>query len=256
MLEQRRLLSVASRSQTWADLPIAAQQATSAAIGQDQPAYHATFETSGVSLVNTANGFTAQLRAGTVVVSAGLDTWSMSLKAMDYGACAQSLGSLQTLTSGNRVNCNYGAIDEWYVNGPGGLEQGFNVAPPSATASLTVALALGGNMTSTVNAASDALTLTRPDGSTALVYSGLTACDSMRKTLPATLQVQTADGRQELLIQIDTTGAAGMITIDPFVQEAKLPAPHGNADVGFGSTVRLTATQWWWGALRYNQRKH
>ncbi len=45
-------------------------------------------------------------------------------------------GTAETSVNGNRVDCNYGTIDEWYINGPGGLEQGFNVrrshspAPP------------------------------------------------------------------------------------------------------------------------------
>ena len=42
-------------------------------------------------------------------------------------------GRAETSANGNRVDCNYGTIDEWYVNGPVGLEQGFTVPalPPS-----------------------------------------------------------------------------------------------------------------------------
>ena len=53
----------------------------------------------------------------------------MSLVGLGYGGAVQPVGTAQTSANGNRVDCNYGTIDEWYVNGPGGLEQGFNVTP-------------------------------------------------------------------------------------------------------------------------------
>ena len=172
---------VAVQHQTLADLPVAAQHAISSAIGQDQSAYHAASAAAGVTLANPANGFTAQVQSGALHVSAGSDTWDMSLAGLGYGGAVQPVGTAQTSASGNRVDCNYGTIDEWYVNGPGGLEQGFTVAPlpqSDASGSLTVELALGGDLTGTVNAAGDGLTLSRPDGSAALGYTGLAACDA------------------------------------------------------------------------------
>ena len=122
---------------TLADLPVAAQHAISSAIGQDQSAYHAASGAAGVTLANPANGFTAKVQSGALRVSAGSDTWDMSLAGLGYGGAMQPVGTAQTSTNGNRVDCNYGTIDEWYVNGPGGLEQGFtvNVAPQGATGS-------------------------------------------------------------------------------------------------------------------------
>ena len=227
-LEDRRLLSLAAgsatRSQTLADLPIAAQQSISSAIGQDQPAYHAVAGAARVALANAANGFTAQVQSGALQVSAGADTWNMSLAGLGYGDAVQPVGTAETSVSGNRVDCNYGAVDEWYVNGPAGLEQGFTAAPQGATgsasASLTVELALGGDLTGTVNAAGDGLTLSRPDGSAAaLGYTGLVAYDAAGKTLPASLEVRADGAHQDLLIQVNTTGAQGPITIDPLLQE-------------------------------------
>ena len=197
-------------------------------------------------MANPANGFTAQVQSGALQVSAGSDTWDMSLDGLGYGGAVQPVGTAQTSANGNRVDCNYGSIDEWYVNGPGGLEQGFTVAAlpqagaRSASASLTVELALGGDLTATVNAAGDGLTLTRPDGSAALGYTGLTAYDATGKTLPASLEVQTDGGRQELLIHVNAAGAQGPITIDPFVQQAKLTASDGAAGDDFGGSVAIS----------------
>ncbi len=250
-LEDRRLLSVglglgnpssAGYCQTLADLPLAAQHAVSSAIGQDQSAYHAASGAAGVTLANPANCFTAQVRSGALQVSAGLDTWDMSLVGLGYGGAVQPVGTPQTAVNGNRVDSNYGTVDEWYVNGPGGLEQGFNVAPPAsaATGPLTVELALGGDLLGTVNAAGDGLSLTRPDGSAALAYTGLVAYDAAGKTLPASLEVQTEGGRQDLLIHVNVAGAQGPITIDPSVQQAKLTASDGAANDNFGNSVAIS----------------
>jgi len=129
-LEVRALLSVgvaasglgngvqpggASQQQTLADLPVAAQQAISSAIGQDQAAYHAASAAGGATLANPANGFTAQLQSGVLQVSAGPDTWDMSLAGLGYGGTVQPVGTAQTTVNGNRVDCNYATVDEWYV---------------------------------------------------------------------------------------------------------------------------------------------
>ena len=263
-LEDRRLLSAAARPQTLADLPVATQHAISAAIGQDQSAYHATCDATGVALANAANGFTAQMQSGSLQVSAGSDTWNMSLVGLGFGGAVQPVGTTETSASGNRVDFNYGTVDVWYVNGPGGLEQGFTVAQPpqsdtsgatgsaggatcsaggatgSASASLTVELALGGDLTGTVNAAGDGLTLTRPDGSAALGYTGLTAYDATRKTLPASLEVEAEAGRQDLLIHVNDAGAQGPITIDPFVKQLTLIAGDGGPGDGLGTSVSIS----------------
>src|SRR5208337_1058934 len=114
-----------------------------------------------VALSNPANGFTAQVQSGALHVSAGSDIWDMSLVALGYGGATLPVGIPTTSTNGNRVDCNYGMIDEWYVNGPSGLEQGFTVPPQpqsNASGSLTVELALGGDLVGTVNATRDGLT--------------------------------------------------------------------------------------------------
>ncbi|MGO8748092.1 MAG: IPT/TIG domain-containing protein [Thermoguttaceae bacterium] len=242
MLEDRRLLSAIPQPQLLSSLPVSAQQAISSAIGQDQSAYHAISGLTGVNLANPANGFTAQMQSGALQVWAGSDTWDMSLVGLSYGGAVKPVGTAQTTAVGNQVDLNYATIKEWYINGPGGLEQGFNVAPPQAQAgdSLTVELALGGDLTGTVNAAGDGLTLTRPDGSTALGYTGLRAYDATGKALPASLQMQTDAGRQELLIHVDDAGAQGPITIDPFLQEAKLTASDGEAGDSFGDSVAIS----------------
>ena len=47
-------------------------------------------------------------------------------------------------------------------------------------------------------------------------------------------------GNQELLIHVDDAGAQGPITIDPFVQEAKLTASDGATNNEFGDSVSIS----------------
>ncbi len=250
-LEVRTLLSVAlaptaasaAQHETLSSLPLAAQQSISTAIGQDQAAYHATSAAAGLNLTNAANAFTAQLHSGALQVSAGSNTWDMSLVGLGFGGATKPVGTPQTSANSNRVDFNYGAIDEWYVNGPQGLEQGFTLPAltrSEATGTLTLQLALGGNLTGTVNAAENGLTLNAPGGSAALDYTGLTAYDAQGKALPATLSLETIGGRQELLIHVDDAGAQGAITIDPFVQQAKLTASDASTGSDFGYSVAVS----------------
>ena len=209
----------------------------------DQAAYHAASGAVGVALANPANGFNAQVQSGALHVSAGSDTWDMSLAGLGYGGAVQPVGTARTSNNGNRVDCNYGTIDEWFVNGPSGLEQGFNVAPlpqSDVTGSLTVDLALGGDLTGTVNATGDGLTLTRSDGSAVLGYTGLVAYDATGKTLPASLEVRTEGGPSGPVDSRQRCRAHGQITIDPFVQAAVLTASDGQAQDEFGTSVSIS----------------
>ena len=90
-----------------------AQSAISADIGRDQAGYHAAAGAKGVfTFSNPANGFTAQLHSGVLNVSAGADTWAMSLEGFGYGGAIQSVGAASVTAAGNRVDSNYGSIDQ------------------------------------------------------------------------------------------------------------------------------------------------
>ena len=233
-LDERRLLaaglglnasSSTAQPHTLADLPVAAQYSISAAIGRDQAEYHATANAAGFVLANQANGFSAQLQSGDLHVSSGADAWDVSLQDFGFGSGMEAVGAASVSASANRVDCNYGPIDEWYVNGPDGLQQGFTIAPPvpaEGVQSLTVELGLSGDLSAAVNAAGDGLTLTRPDRGAALSYSGLAAYDATGRVLPAWLEVRSDGGREFLLIHVNVAGAQGSITIDPFIQQGTL----------------------------------
>ena len=208
------LAGTAAQKQTLADLPVAAQQETSSAIGQDQSVYHATSNAAGVGLANPANGLPPSC-AGALLVSAGRIHGTCRWSGWVTAAPCSPWGLRRPRPTATGRTATMGRSTSGTSTVRAGLEQGFTVPPlpqSEAGGSLAVELALGGDLMGTVNAAGDGLTLTRPDGSTAVSYAGLTACDATGKTLPASLEVQTVAGRQELLIYVNTARAQGPIT--------------------------------------------
>ena len=75
------------------------QYAISAAIGNDQEMYHASADAAGLSLANRAQGFTARVQSGDLLVSSGADHWQMSLEGFGYGGTVQSVGAAQCSAS-------------------------------------------------------------------------------------------------------------------------------------------------------------
>jgi len=70
------------------------------------------------------------------------------LRAVGYGSALRSVAAAPPVARANRVSYRRGALTEWYVNGPLGLEQGFTLArPPAGRAQgpLTLSLALTGS---------------------------------------------------------------------------------------------------------------
>jgi hypothetical protein len=147
------------------------------------------------------------------------------------------------------VEYRRGALTEWYVNGPLGLEQGFTLERAAGNSNgkpLTLSFVLSGNVTASVDAGARSLTLHK-DGAKAFRYAGLTALDADGRELRAWLEV---DGNQ-LRVRVDDADARYPLTIDPYVQAATLTAaipcdPTGVCDDGapgdeLGHSVSISA---------------
>ena len=130
---------------------------------------------------------------------------------------------------------------EWYVNGPLGLEHGFDLDPAGCAATLTVDLATPGFVPTRVG---DDVRLVAADGSVALRYGDLFAHDAVGQALPARFVV----GPQQVTIAVDVVGARGLVTIDPLVYvEIQRVGPAGDASDtaagdGFGGSVAMAGT--------------
>jgi len=157
-----------------------------------------------------------------VKVEAGLYTWKLALNSWGYGDAQVPVKHASPEYKANRVTYMRGAVREWYLNGPFGLEQGFTLDRPPARnptgGPLTLSLALGGELQATVDTSGQGLVLSDPGSAEVLRYAGLSAYDAVGRDLPAKLDLRG----KALLLQVNDAGARYPLTIDPFVQKAKL----------------------------------
>ncbi|MDD5559066.1 choice-of-anchor tandem repeat GloVer-containing protein [Candidatus Methylomirabilis sp.] len=224
------------QQQTLADLPLPAQAAIAATLGKDQSTYRARSQGTGFSFNNSKHGLTATLTDTGLTLTQGQTTGTLQLTGWGYGTPSESVRHAAPRAEHNRIEYRRGPLTEWYINGPLGLEQGITMsAPPRrGTGPLTLALTVGGDLTARVETSKTAATLLTHTGAPQLRYTGLTVTDATGATLPAWL---TTDGPR-LLIQVDDTHARYPLTIDPFIQQAKLTASD---PLGVWSTTTETS---------------
>ncbi|HEX6460398.1 MAG TPA: FG-GAP repeat protein [Thermoleophilaceae bacterium] len=132
----------------------------------------------------------------------------------------------------NRVDYSRPGLDEWYANGPLGLEQGFELTarPSGGQGPLTFAMGLSSSQP------------VKRDGRSALLlggglrYGGLTVTDARGRLLRSWLTLHA--GR--LAIKVDDRGAPYPLRVDPFVQQVELSGPSGAPGDFFGAAVAIS----------------
>jgi len=123
----------------------------------------------------------------------------------------------------NRVEYRHGALTEWYVNGPMGLEQGFTITarpPGSVGEPLTLELAVSGDLKAAVDQDCRGVSLINRNREASLRYGGLTVHDATGKKVRAWMDVH----EEKLLLRTDDRRVRYPLVIDPWVQLAKLTA--------------------------------
>ena len=227
-------------------LPPGAQAAISASVGRDQPAYQAQPGSRGYEISNARGDLGASFTPAGVTFSRNGSTWRLALEGWGSGSKIEPALAAAPRSAANRIEYVRGPLTEWYVNGPLGLEQGFTLnqrpAAPcrehikSGCSELTVALRLSGDLTAAADANQTGLTLTGRDGRARLRYTGLTARDADGKPLSARMEVAGS----RLLLKVDDRNARYPVTIDPWVQTAKLVASDGAAGEALGISVAVS----------------
>jgi len=220
-------------------LPAEALPSISGALGRDLPSYQARALRSGIEADNARHKLAATFTAQGVDVRSGSRHWRLTLRGYGYGDTLTAVQSAAPIANFNRVEYQRGALTEWYVNGPLGLEQGITLQERPGQADgrpLTVALALEGNLTATVDEGATGLTLTSRRGRPQLRYKGLFAYDATGKKLPARMEVQGA----RLLLEVEDTMARYPVVIDPYVQQAMLTASDAAPGNQMGAAVSIS----------------
>jgi hypothetical protein len=224
-----------------AQVPMVVRYKISAAVGEDDSRYRVTATGYRFNAENSSQGFSAIFRKTGLSVRAGSLRWNLAVRGYGYGSRLRKAGEAVPASRDNRVEYRRGILTEWYVNGPLGLEQGFTFDQRPGEArgkSLTVAMALSGDLKASLDPGASGITLIASDGRKVLRYAGLTAFDSNGRRLDAWLEL---GGEQNLLLHVADGGAHYPLVIDPFVQVAKLVASDGAIAEDFGDSVSISS---------------
>ena len=140
---QRQATPRLDRGRPAAKLPVGLAAAVSATLGGDEPRFAASV-LDGRLMTRGGGLETVFEPAGPALRAAGAKL-SWRLEAVGRKGADGRVGAAVPVASGNRVIYRRGEIDEWYANGPLGLEQGFTLRrPPAGEGRLTVAMRTGG----------------------------------------------------------------------------------------------------------------
>jgi FG-GAP repeat len=221
-------------------LPVAAQGPVSAALGAEGQAYRVTRLRGRFTASSPVQHLSTSFTRSGVSVRSGSTEVGLSLLAVGYGSTLAPLAQVAPSAHANRVLYQYPGLDEWYANGPLGLEQGFTVAHAparSAVGPLTVSLALSGNVLAKLAEHGRGLTLTHA-GHPVLSYAALQASDSRGRVLRSWLALE----RDRIVLRVDTAGARYPLRIDPLIQQGEKLTGAGEIASGrFGYSVALSA---------------
>ena len=191
---------------------------------------------------NPTAGYDAYItEAGVTIVVNGEPCVSLNLRAFGYGAGLRAVAPGEVSADKQTINLTRdGSVQEWYVNSPDGLEQGFTFAEPPAGrrpgVPLRLAFQVGEGAQATASADARQVSLRGADGRRVVEYGKLAVHDRKGRGIPARL---TADG-EEVFIEVEDGEAAYPLTIDPvFTLQEKLPAEDTTLGDYFGYAVEL-----------------
>ena len=213
-----------------ASLPLSAQGPVSAALGREESRYRVL----GLRAANPAQRFHAVFSAAGVTVASGRARVGLALSAYGRGERLRAVGASTPRVSANRVSYAHGQLEEWFANGPLGLEQGFDIAarPRGRAGALTLALTLSGDLRARLRGGRVLLY----GAGASLAYGGLVVTDARGRTLPAWLAL--AGGR--LLIGVDDRRAVYPLRVDPLLGQSELAAANGARGEEFGEAVAIS----------------
>lgn len=205
--------------------------------------YGITILPDAVHAANPRHRFAVRFAPSNVNIVLGTETLSLR-----YLGCAKEWltravepdNDPMPVARGNRVEYLRGTVVEWYANGPFGLQQGFEVTqPPEQTNGrrpLRLGFEIGGSLVPTLDDAGRKLVFRNSQGEAMLTYAGLAAWDATGKDLAARLVLSSTI----LGLEIEDAEAQYPITIDPFLQQAKLTAADVQSDSGGGPSVGIS----------------
>ncbi len=225
-----------SEAEEFARLPLPARATVSGVLGRDDRSYRVLATDGGFRATNARHRLDLRFNPESVSVRAGAARLDLAVRAWGYEDGMRPLPQVEPRARANRVEYPRGPLTEWYVNGPLGLQQGFTLAAPPAAGRegglVTLAVELTGGLQPKLDSTAGGLSL----GDSSLRYQGLFAVDALGRELPARFRLHGST----VLVQVEDAGARYPVTIDPFVQQAKLNASDGAAGDQLGFSVAVS----------------
>jgi len=203
---------------------------------------------------NPGHQFAAKLDAGALHIEPTAHDWNLVMRWTGIGR-GDLIASVPEPAehpelSRNRASYRHGeGLEQYFVNGPLGLEQGFELTRrPAGNGVLTLVLSADGLLPRTTVGSSD-IGLYAHDGRLALRYSDLFAHDALGRQLEAWMTVE----RGAIRLHVDDAIAHYPLSIDPlFSVIQKLVASDGYKYDKFGNAVSLSGDTALVGALQHN----
>ncbi len=172
-----------------------------------QPEYAVQTEGREIVALQPGEGTEARFeREGTLAFVYGDDVaFRMHLSRLD----GQKVGPALLEVDGNRVTFRRTGVDEWYVNGPLGLEQGFTVHEDQGHDTLTIELELSAPGYR-LDVDTDGARLVHPHRP-AIAIRHLHAYDARRRALPTRMRAS----ERGFTLETDVAGAKWPVVVDP-----------------------------------------
>jgi hypothetical protein len=229
------------RASGLASLPVAALGPVSAALGSSERSYLVRDNRGELTAANPRQALKMRFDRLATRLRIGGSTLSLTTLAAGYGNHLHALTSVPPSYRSNRVSYARGPLNEWYANGPMGLEQGFTLPQPRRGAGtdgpLTVAIGAGGDLHPRLTPTRHTIDFLTASGQLAMRYGSLAASDARGRALAAWLAVVG----KRIEIRVDARGASFPVRIDPFIQGPKLVGTGATGTASEGSSVALSS---------------
>lgn len=172
--------------------------------------------------------------------------WGLTLTSYGYtDNIASFTGHTPTLQADeNTLTYHWNEnLSEWWINTNNGLEQGFTLLERPANSNqsaLVLEMAIEGNLTP--HLAGDTIRFSDSSGTIILTYDKLLVTDASGKVIPAHFELTShlaLETSHLLQIHVNDLNATYPLTIDPWVQAAKLTASDATTGDNFGRSIAI-----------------
>jgi len=228
-----------------------------------EPSWHAPNRAQGFRTYFTQEGIRVVPRESTSISW----RWGLSLVGYGNGEKTWDVPIANLGASGHRMAYHRGALEEFYVNTPEGLEQGFILpAPPAGSGAggflpelkrwttpsrrasvsgkksepgdlVHMDLALWGDLSPRISEDGQAIDFVTPAGAPVLHYAQLKVTDAGGSVLPSWMEGFAGEGVRGIRLVVDAREAVYPITIDPLSTGWAWTGVGGQANVYYGDSV-------------------